>query len=62
MNESRGGCSTSSCCPTDHIDPLFAAVVEATEESVLNALLKAETMTGMNGNTVYALPYDRLRR
>jgi L-aminopeptidase/D-esterase-like protein len=45
---------------TDHVDPLFAAVVEATEESVLNALTAAETMTGINGNTIYALPYDRL--
>jgi D-aminopeptidase len=34
--------------------------VEATEEAVLNALCKAETMTGIDGNTVYALPYDRL--
>lgn len=45
---------------TDEINPLFRAVVEATEESVLNAMLKAETMTGINGNTVHALPYDRL--
>jgi D-aminopeptidase len=45
---------------TDEINPLFRAVVEATEESVLNAMLKAETMTGINGTTVHALPYDRL--
>jgi L-aminopeptidase/D-esterase-like protein len=45
---------------TDEINPLFRAVVEATEESVLNAMMKAETMTGINGNTVHALPYDRL--
>jgi D-aminopeptidase len=43
------------------LNPLFQAVVEATEESVLNALTKAETMTGVNGNRVHALPYDRLR-
>jgi L-aminopeptidase/D-esterase-like protein len=46
---------------TGAMDPLFRAVVEATEESVTNALTMAETMTGMNGNTVFALPYDRLR-
>jgi D-aminopeptidase len=46
---------------TDEINPLFRAVVEATEESVINAMMKAETMTGINGNTVHALPYDRLR-
>jgi len=47
---------------TDHVDPLFRATVEATEEAVVNALMKGETMTGINGNTVYALPYDRLRQ
>jgi D-aminopeptidase len=45
---------------TDALNPLFQAVVEATEESVLNALAKAETMTGVNGNRVHAIPYDRL--
>ena len=45
---------------TDEINPIFRGVVEATEEAVVNALMKAETMTGINGNTVYALPYDRL--
>jgi D-aminopeptidase len=47
---------------TDYVDPIFRATVEATEEAVINALMKAETMTGINGNTVYALPYDRLRQ
>ena len=46
---------------TATLNPLFQAVVEATEESVLNALMKAETMTGINGNKVHALPYDRLK-
>jgi D-aminopeptidase len=47
---------------TDYMDPIFRAAVEATEEAVVNALMKAETMSGINGNTVYALPYDRLRQ
>jgi D-aminopeptidase len=46
---------------TATLNPLFQAVVEATEESVLNALMKADTMTGINGNRVHALPYDRLK-
>jgi len=46
---------------TATLNPLFQAVVEATEESVLNALTKADTMTGINGNRVHALPYDRLK-
>jgi D-aminopeptidase len=45
---------------TDEINPIFRATVEATEEAVINAMMKAETMTGINGNVVHALPYDRL--
>jgi L-aminopeptidase/D-esterase-like protein len=40
---------------------LFLATAQATEEAILNALVAAETMTGINGNTVYALPHDRLK-
>ena len=46
--------------PTDSLSPLFQAALEATEEAVLNALLRATTMTG-SGRTVEALPVDRLR-
>ena len=46
--------------PNDFSDPLLEGVVQATEEAVINALLSAETMSGINGNTVYALPHDRL--
>jgi D-aminopeptidase len=43
-----------------HANDLFYAVIEATEEAILNALLAAETMTGHDGNTVYALDPDVL--
>jgi len=43
-----------------HITPLFDAVVEATEEAIVNALLAAETMTGRDGITAHALGADRL--
>ncbi len=43
------------------MDPLFQATVEAVDEAVLNAMMKADTMTGVNNRTVEALPYDRLR-
>ena len=46
--------------PNDRINPLFEATVGATEEAILNALLAADTMTGADGNRVYALPVDRL--
>ena len=39
---------------------LFDAVIEATEESIVNALVGAETMTGRDGITAWALPHDRL--
>jgi D-aminopeptidase len=38
------------------ITPFYAAVIDATEEAILNALLAAETMTGRDGNSAYALP------
>jgi D-aminopeptidase len=45
----------------ERIDPLYEATVQATEESVINALLAARTMTGANYLRVPALPHDRLR-
>ena len=42
------------------IDPLFDSVIEATEESIVNALVAAETMTGRDGITAHRLPHDRL--
>ncbi len=47
--------------PNERIDPLFAATIQATEEAIVNAMVAAETMTGINGLRVYALPHDRLR-
>jgi D-aminopeptidase len=42
--------------PNDHINPLFEATVEATEEAIVNALFAGKTLTGINGNTVPGLP------
>ena len=42
------------------IDPLFDAVIEATEEAIVNALIAAQTMVGRDGVTAHALPHDRL--
>ncbi|MFD1661833.1 P1 family peptidase [Streptomyces caeni] len=41
------------------LDPYFAAVVEATEEAVLNSLFQARTVTGRDGHTMEALPVER---
>jgi D-aminopeptidase len=43
------------------LNDLFGAVVDATEEAVLNALLVATTTTGRQGHVVHAIPRDRLR-
>jgi L-aminopeptidase/D-esterase-like protein len=48
--------------PNDGLDPLFLATVQATEEAVVNAMIAAETMTGIDGHTAIALPHDRLRQ
>src|SRR5438876_3717502 len=47
--------------PDGRITPLFEATVQATEEAIVNAMLAADTMTGADDLTVYALPHDRLR-
>ena len=44
----------------DHIDELFWAAIEATEEAILNSMIAAETMVGRDGITFHALPHDRL--
>jgi L-aminopeptidase/D-esterase-like protein len=55
------GTAALAMLPNERINPLLGAVVQATEEAIVNALVAAETMTGIDGNTVYALPHDRLR-
>jgi D-aminopeptidase len=47
--------------PNDGMNALISSSVHATEEAILNAMLAAETLTGINGYTVPALPQDRLR-
>ncbi len=56
----KTGTAQLTMLPNERINPLFMATVSATEEAIVNALIAAETMTGINGNTVYALPHDRL--
>jgi L-aminopeptidase/D-esterase-like protein len=47
--------------PNDKLNPLFAATVQATEEAIVNALVAATDMTGVDGHQVRALPHDQLR-
>ncbi len=61
--------------PTDHVDTvtrfteggnaiteLFLAAIEAIEESIWNAVVAAQTMTGRDGNTLFALPHEEIVR
>ncbi|MDX6561260.1 MAG: D-aminopeptidase [Gaiellales bacterium] len=56
-----GGYGTLRFVPWVAMDPLFEAVVQATEEAVLNALCAAEEMTGVNGRRSPGLPHERVR-
>lgn len=44
-----------------HLDPFFEAVIQATEEAVVNSLVAGRDMVGVNGRKVYGIPHDRLR-
>jgi L-aminopeptidase/D-esterase-like protein len=46
--------------PNGLISPLFEATVQAVEEAIVNTLVAAETMEGINNNKVWALPHGRL--
>jgi D-aminopeptidase len=48
--------------PNDMMDGLFAATVQATEEAIVNAMIAARDMTGIDGHHVRALPHEELRK
>lgn len=47
--------------PDHAISELFAAVIDATQEAIINALCMATTVVGVAGRTSHAIPLDRLR-
>lgn len=47
--------------PNDKLNPIFKATVEATEEAVINAMVAATSMTGIDNHRAVALPHDQLR-
>lgn len=63
-NESAGdasGIPAVHMLPNDRVTPFFQATVYATEEAIINALIAAETMTGVDGRKVIELPHERLQ-
>lgn len=57
---SRDGTTNVKTFSNDLMTPLFEATVQVVEESIINAMIAAETMEGINGNKAYALPHDLL--
>ncbi len=57
----RHNLKTLQMLPNDQINPLFEATIQATEEAIINAMTSAETLSGIHGNTVYALPHEALK-
>src|SRR5579863_9745054 len=47
--------------PNANLDPVFAAVVQATEEAIVNAMIAADSMTGIDNHHVTALDHEKLR-
>ena len=56
----RDDISTVTSLPNDMLMPVFEATVQVVEEAIINAMVAAETMEGINGNTSYAIPHDLL--
>jgi D-aminopeptidase len=63
-NESAGQTTTANlrALGNEQVDPLFLATVQAVEESIVNALVAAETMTGRDGNKAVASDHKALQR
>ncbi|RYZ00785.1 MAG: S58 family peptidase [Chitinophagaceae bacterium] len=60
-NNEKNTQSTWTTLPKERLDGLYRATVQATEEAIINVLVAAETMEGINGNKDHALPHDRLQ-
>lgn len=60
--DQQPGPNTVKTVSNERISPLFTATVEATEEAIVNAMVGAKTMTGIDGHTVIALPHDALKQ
>lgn len=57
----HGKVGTVQMLPSEDVSPLFLAVVQATEEAIVNALVAGETMIGRDGHVIQGLPHDKLR-
>jgi L-aminopeptidase/D-esterase-like protein len=58
----QSGTAQLMMLPNDRMNALFEATVQATEEAIINALVAAETMSGIDNHRVIAIPHDRLKQ
>jgi D-aminopeptidase len=56
----KGTLETWTVLPKEQMDKIYQATVFATEEAIINAMVAAKDMKGINGNTAYAIPHDKL--
>jgi D-aminopeptidase len=59
---SRKNNTQAEMLANDQINPVYEATVQSVEEAIINAMVAADTMEGINGNKAYALPHDAVMR
>jgi len=59
-DNAKGTLQTWTVLPKEQLDKVYQATVESVEEAIVNAMIAAKDMKGINGNTVYAIPHDKL--
>lgn len=59
-HQSKQPSTVNTVLLNDETSPLFLAVIEATEEAIINSLFMATTTTGRDGNTVSAIPIEKI--
>lgn len=60
LRVSRRSVATAPVVAGSNLDDYFAATIDATEESVLAAMMQSTTVVGRGGNTLYGIPHDRV--
>lgn len=61
VTNENGTLQTWNTIPKEHLNPIFKATVQATEEAIINTLVAAEDMEGINNNKIFGLPHDVLQ-
>ena len=59
--DQSSGVTSVQMLSNEAINGLFSATIQATEESIMNAMVAARDMVGANGLRVPALPHDKVR-